>query len=264
MPFPLYDAPQGNAVRNAKTFFIGIFAGGFGGIVGLGGGIVMVPLLVMFLGMGQHKAHGTSLAALVFTGASGAVAYWMAGAIDLMAAFLLAIPAVVTAGWGARYANNLPEWRLKKYFGYLTLFVAALMLLKPYFPHSLYSAGYWIKGAELFITGGFVGFLSGAMGVGGGGLMVPSMVLLVGMGQHTAQGSSLLAMVPAGISGARTHGRLGNLAYDALWGLVPGVVVGSFAGGRLAAFLPDDMLRVAFAAALVYTGAKYISAKPKS
>ena len=56
------------------SFLIGFLAGIFGGLVGLGGGVIMIPLMVGILKLDQHKAHGTSLVALVFTGISGAIA----------------------------------------------------------------------------------------------------------------------------------------------------------------------------------------------
>ena len=62
------------------------------------------------------------------------------------------------------------------------------------------------------------------MGVGGGGVMVPLMVILGNIGQHMAQGTSLLAMIPASISGASTHYRLGNVKLDVVWGLIPRIV----------------------------------------
>ena len=103
----------------------------------------------------------------------------------------------------------------------------------------------------------FTGFLSGMMGVGGGTIMVPAMVLLLGMPQHTAQGTSLLAMVPASLVGAHTHLRLGNVDRDLALGLVPGVLVGTFLGGELAHVLPEGALRLVFAAVLVWTGWRY-------
>jgi uncharacterized membrane protein YfcA len=70
------------------------------------------------------------------------------------------------------------------------------------------------------------GFASGMMGVGGGAVMIPAMVLLAGFDQHVAQGTALLVMVPAGSVGAYTHWRLGNVKISVLWGIVPGVLVG--------------------------------------
>jgi uncharacterized membrane protein YfcA len=118
----------------------------------------------------------------------------------------------------------------------------------------------WVKILVLLLTGVFTGFLSGMMGVGGGTIMVPSMVLLAGFSQHTAQGSSLLAMVPAGAVGAFTHWRLGNVNTGILTGLVPGILAGTFLGGSLAHFMSEDILRVIFAAVLVWTGVRYLRA----
>ncbi|MBI5178959.1 MAG: sulfite exporter TauE/SafE family protein [Nitrospinae bacterium] len=250
---------QGKA---AHGFAIGLVSGCFGGLMGLGGGVLMVPLMVHFLGLTQHRAHGTSLAALILTGFFGALAYWMDGSVDVTAALFLAASAIFTARAGAHYAHNLPAWKLKKYFGIFTLFVAALLIAKPYLPSPGVQAAFWWKAAALLATGAFTGFLSGMMGVGGGSMMVPAMVLLAGMGQHTAQGSSLLAMVPAGIAGARTHWKLGNVAAEYLPGLLGGIVIGSFAGGKLAGILPDNALRIMFAAVLVYTGATYSRSQP--
>ena len=95
------------------------------------------------------------------------------------------------------------------------------------------------------------------MGVGGGTVMVPAMVLLAGIGQHTAQGISLLAMIPAGGVGAFTHWRLGNVTTNHLTGLIPGFF-GTYVGGTLAHLLPDNILRVIFAIVLIWTGFRYV------
>jgi hypothetical protein len=123
----------------------------------------------------------------------------------------------------------------------------------------------WIKVIVLMLTGVITGFLSGMMGVGGGTIMVPAMVLLAGFTQHTAQGSSLLAMVPSGGVGAHTHWRLGNVDTRVLVGLIPGILIGTFLGGSLAHFISEDTLRIIFAAVLVWTGIRYLRASaPKT
>lgn len=244
------------------SFFIGLLAGTFGGLVGLGGGVIMVPLLACILKTGQHKAHGTSLVALVFTGLMGSVTYAVNGSIDILASALLASTAIFTARAGARFANALPEWKLKKAFGVFMVLVTVLLLLKPYLPQVVdTSTGLtWVKILVLLLTGILTGFLSGMMGVGGGTIMVPSMVLLAGFSQHTAQGSSLLAMVPAGGVGAFTHWRLGNVNTGILTGLVPGILIGTFLGGSLAHIISEDILRIIFAAVLIWTGVRYLRA----
>jgi uncharacterized protein len=244
------------------SFLIGLVAGIFGGLVGLGGGVIMIPLMVGIKKLTQHKAHGTSLVALVFTGIAGAVTYFLKGSVDMIASVLLAVTAIFTARAGAKFAHALPEWKLKRSFGGFLIVVSLLLLIKPYLPGLVHTTAGWYKAVVLLITGMFTGFLSGMMGVGGGTIMVPAMVLFIGMGQHISQGTSLLAMVPAGGVGAFTHGRLGNVESSLLAGLIPGILLGTYLGGTLAHILPEAALRIIFAAVLIWTGARYLKARP--
>jgi uncharacterized membrane protein YfcA len=66
------------------SFLIGLVAGAFGGLVGLGGGVIMISLMVRFFGLTQHQAHGTSLMALVFTGLTGAATYYLKGSVEIL------------------------------------------------------------------------------------------------------------------------------------------------------------------------------------
>lgn len=242
-----------------QSLLIGLAAGFFGGLVGLGGGVIMIPLMVRFAGLTQHQAHGTSLMALVFTGLTGAITYYVNGSVDVLAAVLLAATAILTSSLGALAANALPERRLKMAFGIFLIFVSLLLLAKPYLSgFARPMAGGWPWAAAILASGAFAGFLSGMMGVGGGSIMVPALVLLIGHTQHTAQGSSLLAMVPAGGVGAFTHWRLGNVVSGLLWGLIPGIMAGTFLGGTLANVLHEASLRFIFAAVLIWLGIRDI------
>jgi len=243
------------------NLLIGLVAGIFGGLVGLGGGVIMIPLMVGVLKLTQHQAHGTSLVALVFTGVAGAITYATKGSVDLTASALLAVTAIFTARFGAHFAHALPEWKLKRSFGGFLIFVSILLVLKPYLAQYSNPMTGWAKVAVLLLTGVFTGFLSGMMGVGGGTIMVPAMVLLAGMGQHMAQGSSLLAMVPAGCVGAHAHWKLGNVVTKLLAGLIPGIFIGTYLGGSLALVLSEAVLRIIFAVVLIWTGVRYLRTK---
>ncbi|MGZ6226343.1 MAG: sulfite exporter TauE/SafE family protein, partial [Syntrophales bacterium] len=229
------------------AFLIGLFGGMLGGFIGLGGGFVMIPAMVDILKVDQHRAHGTNLVTIIFTGLAGAIAYGLGGAIDVTAAALLALPAILTTRAGCHFAHSLAEWKLKRYFGHFLIFMSLLLLAKPYLPafHALKTG--WPQAAVLISTGVFLGFLSGMMGVGGGILMVPAMVLLTGFTQHTAQGTSLLAMVPIGSVGAYTHWKLGNVKTDILAGMIAGILIGAPVGGTFAHYFSDGALRVVFA-----------------
>jgi len=239
---------------------IGLITGAFGGLIGIGGGLIMIPLMVEILKLTQHKAHGTSLVALVFTGIGGATTYALHGAVDFTAATLLALTAVFTAPLGARYCNALAERKLRKYFGFFLIFCSVLLILKPYLVNFIGIAPAHVKTAVLLITGAMTGFLSGMMGVGGGTIMVPVMVILIGFTQHTAQGTSLLVMVPTGSIGAFTHWRMGNVATEMLVGLIPGIMLGTYLGGNFAYLFSDNILRLIFTVVILWMGIRYIKA----
>ncbi len=133
-----------------------------------------------------------------------------------------------------------------------------MLLIKPYIPQSHGLESGWPRIFVLLFTGVFSGFLSGMMGVGGGSIMVPAMVLLAGFEQHLAQGSSLLAMVPAGAAGAHAHWKLGNVKTNFLAGLIPGILIGTYLGGTFAHVLSEGTLRLVFAAVLIWTGVRYL------
>jgi len=244
------------------SFLIGLTAGAFGGLVGLGGGALMIPMMVGLLKLTQHKAHGTSLVALVFTGLAGAFTYAVNSRVDLTAALILAVAALWPARFGAQCCRLLPEIRLKRFFGGFQILMAVLLLAKPFLSPMAIPLTGWAKVAALLATGAVTGFISGLMGIGGGAIMIAAMVLLVGYGQHIAQGSALLAMVPAGAVGAYTHWRLKNVESPLLKGLIPGIIVGTSTGAAIAQFLPEMALRLVFALVLIWMGIRQIRTRP--
>jgi len=237
------------------SYLIGLIAGIFGGLVGLGGGVVMIPLKTRFMGVPQARAHGTSLAVVVVAGLSGAFAYALEGTVDYGAALILAVTASATARMGAHYCSDLPEWKLKRHFGCILVAAAFLLAAKPYLGFlAVFSLTGWASAAALAATGLVTGFIAGLLGIGGGAFMIAGMVIFVGMSQHIAQGSSLLSMVPAAAGGAGAHWRRGNGEVPILPGLAVGILIGAFLGGAVANSLPEQTLRVVFAAVLTWLG----------
>jgi len=242
-------------------FLIGFNAGVLGGLVGIGGGMIMIPLLVVFLRMGQHQAHGTSLFAVVFTGLVGAVTYAMHGSVNHSAAAVLAITAGFMSALGARYTRRLSEKMLRRTFGFFLIAMSALMLAKPYLPVvAAFSVAGWTGITILLVSGIIVGFLAGLMGVGGGGIMTPVLVLLMGMNQYMAQGTSLAAMVPPAVVGSWTHRKLGNVRKDVLLFLIAGVLVGTYLGGAIAHLVPERELRILFSLVILWVGIRDVRA----
>lgn len=109
---------------------IGLAAGILGGMVGVGGGIVIVPALVYFLAFSQHEAQGNSLALMLFpVGILGVINYYRKGYVDFRYAGLLAIGFVLGSYLGSRFSLSLPQLTVKKVFAAVMLLVALKMLL---------------------------------------------------------------------------------------------------------------------------------------
>lgn len=109
---------------------IGLLAGVLSGMFGIGGGIVIVPLLVLLAGFTTTQAAGTSLAALLLpVGAFGAWEYWRAGFIDLRVALVLSLGLLLGAYLGARVGIALPPEIVQRAFGVLLVLVGLRFVL---------------------------------------------------------------------------------------------------------------------------------------
>ncbi|HMO31936.1 MAG TPA: sulfite exporter TauE/SafE family protein [Lacibacter sp.] len=104
---------------------IGLAAGMLGGMVGVGGGLIVVPALVFFFGFSQHAAQGTSLGLLVLPVALfGMLNYYKQGYVDFRVVGLLAISFMVGSYFGSKWALSLPQETIKKYFAVLLFYTA--------------------------------------------------------------------------------------------------------------------------------------------
>lgn len=111
-------------------FLIGLTAGLLSGLVGIGGGIIMVPLL-LFMGLSQHHAQGTSLAVLsVPVTLLAAINYYKQGYVDWKFAIVMAIFFIIGGYFGSKLAVHLDQKILKKIFGVILLIVAGKLLLE--------------------------------------------------------------------------------------------------------------------------------------
>lgn len=108
------------------------------------------------------------------------------------------------------------------------------------------------------------GVLAGLLGIGGGLLMVPAMVLITGFDQHVAQGTSLLVIIPAAAFGSFTHYRHSRLALRDAAGLAVGGVVGALLGSLTALSLDEDLLRRLFALLLLAIAAQMLLTRPQA
>ena len=108
---------------------IGILAGLLSGFVGVGGGMVIVPVLIYLLGKGQLEAQGTSLAVIMMpVGILGVMNYYKSGNVNIYFALVIAIAFVLGSYFGSKYALKVPEHKIKVIFGIFLLYIAIRML----------------------------------------------------------------------------------------------------------------------------------------
>lgn len=108
---------------------IGLAAGFMGGLVGIGGGVIIVPALVMILGMSQHQAQGTSLMMILFpVGILGVLNYYKQGYVDFRYAGLLALGFFVGSYLGSKYSLSLPQLTVKRIFAIVMMLLALKIL----------------------------------------------------------------------------------------------------------------------------------------
>ncbi len=117
-----------NFIYYSSFIFLGLVSGILGGFVGIGGGIVLVPSLVLFYGFNQHLAQGTSLAALVPpVGLLAAYIYYKNGSLDFYAAILISVGFLLGAFFGAKFSNQVSQEVLQRFFGSFLILVGIKM-----------------------------------------------------------------------------------------------------------------------------------------
>jgi len=108
---------------------LGLITGIFSGLIGIGGAIIIIPILVLLFGLSQHTAQGTTLALMVPPiGLLAAWTYYKDGFVDLKIAGLICLGFFVGGLVGARYATQIPEQVLRRIFG-LVLLIASLKMI---------------------------------------------------------------------------------------------------------------------------------------
>lgn len=230
------SASDSSLGRVSSLLGVGVIAGVASGLFGVGGGVVVVPALMLVTGMDQRRAAGTSLVAIAPASVVGAVSYGVSGNVHLVSAALLAAGSIAGAQLGVALLRVLPIRILPWVFcGFVAAVIASLVLHVP-------SRGGVIhlgvgNGLLLVGVGVLAGVLSGLVGVGGGVVVVPALEVVFGIGDLLARGTSLAMMIPTAISGTITNLRRKNT--DLAAGITVGIPAAALApvGAGIAALL---------------------------
>ncbi|MFM6968098.1 MAG: sulfite exporter TauE/SafE family protein [Microbacteriaceae bacterium] len=232
---------------------IGIVAGFLSGLFGIGGGVIMVPLLVLAARFPQREASATSLAAIIPTATVAAVAYVSSGTVpidQLAFGVVIATGAAALASVGAR---ALRTWnvRVVRWVFISLLAVTSVMIFVTIPERSAHLDWSVTSVVELVAIGALMGFTAGLLGVGGGILAVPILILM-GVSDLTAKALSLVAMVPAAITGTATSHRAGLVQWRTVLPLAITTTCAAPFGVWASTSLPETWANPLLAAIIVY------------
>lgn len=236
--------------NTAWLIALGAATGGLSGLFGVGGGIILVPLLVLILGFPQRLAAGTSIAAILPAALVGAASYGLQGHVDWVAALCLAVGIVGGAQLGSLLLARVPATPLRVLFMvFLAAVAVSLWFVVPQRDDTIELS--LLLGILLVLTGFATGILSGLLGVGGGVIVVPVLMFFFGANDLVAKGTSLVMLIPGSISGTLGNVRRKNV--DLRSALILGVAATVLAPfGTLIAHVIDPFWsNAAFSALLV-------------
>lgn len=230
----------------------GLFGGLLAGIFGIGGGTVLVPLIIA-VGYTPVQAVATSSLAIVLTAVSGSLQNYRMGYLNLQRVWSLGFPAIITAQFGAYIASDLRDRALLIAFGILLIINIFLASWRKRLPKPDDSQPEETQHRTLaqVTTGGIAGFLAGLFGIGGGAIMVPLQMVLLGEPIKVAIQTSLGVIVITGISATVGHAWQGNVLFGQ--GLVLGLggLVGAQVSTRYLPKLRDRAITLGFYTLLV-------------
>ncbi len=243
--------------RHLISIIVGLIAGFGGGLVSLGGGTLVIPMLMGWLQLSPLAARGTAIVVGLFSASMGAFIYHKSQMLDLPVAAWVALPSLIITPLAASWSENWPANKLRTGFGMVVIVGGCLVIYGDEIGAALAIGGYW-KILYLLMVGTIEGLVAGVIGISGGPILAPLFVLGLGMPQQLAQGCSLAARLPAVISGSWENWRLGNIHWPLIPGLAAGSLCGAWLGSHLALGLPEHQLRLLFALLLIVLGGHYL------
>jgi uncharacterized membrane protein YfcA len=255
-------------LRIVEGLLLGGVTGFISGLLGVGGGFILVPLLTL-AGVPIHTAIGTSVAFIVCTSMAGLVQHIRQGSIDLIVALILGLPAAIMAWMSAQFSNLLSPATLQTAFGLLLVAVLLFFRFAPLL-HLAQAADasvinrsclyvlhrqrvvadvpyiYSINVISAMISGAGAGTIAGFFGVSGGFLLVPTMVLVLHLPLQVTIGSCLAVNVFPAFVATLTHWQLGNVDLELWLPLAVAGMLGSQVGARCMLRVAPELLRKFF------------------
>lgn len=235
---------------------IGILIGIFGSMLGLGGGVLIVPTLVLGFGLPTHNAVGASLVAVLATATSATIEYSRQKRVIYWLGLLTSVATVPGALLGSKITQYLSSQLLAVLFSIVIFLIALSMLLTRNIVKSSFESSRPRSASKINIFASVLtlfaaGVMAGMFGIGGGIFIVPIFNIVFGVEMHYAVATSAFTIIFTSLSGLITHLTLGHVLFEYATPLVVGVVVGAQIGSRLARRISSITLRRIFSIAIM-------------
>ncbi|MGE7623124.1 sulfite exporter TauE/SafE family protein [Viridibacillus sp. NPDC096237] len=260
---------------------IGLCSGLIGALVGLGGGVILVPA-TLFVGLTlglipditPQKVVGISVVMMIFTGLASTLSYMKSKTVDYKSGVIFfagSVPGTIFGAW-VNKGLDLPSFNL--YFGILLIILATILIvrdkLKPvkwFVDHGTkrtfigedgqtFVYGYPVWFALLLTFA--IGFASGLFGIGGGSMIVPAMILLFLFPPHVAVATSMFMVFLSSIVNSASHIYLGNVPWMYTIPVIPGAYIGAKIGAALNKRIRSDTLVLVLRIILLLLGIRSI------
>ncbi|MBB5324357.1 hypothetical protein HNQ34_001450 [Anoxybacillus tepidamans] len=257
---------------------VGFVAGTIGSLVGLGGGVIIVPSL-LFLGashwlpsVSPQMAVGTSLVVIIFNGLSSTLSYMKDKMVDYRSGLLFFIGSGPGAIFGAWVNQALSFSHFSLYFGLFLISVSFLLMLmknsserakqknfaitRTYITNEGETVTYGYHPVTAIAIAFIVGFFGGLFGIGGGSLMVPAMILLFLFPPHVAVATSMFIVFLSSLVSSVTHMAMGNVQWSFALALIPGVWFGAKTGAWMNKKLKSKTIVLVLRIVLILLGVR--------
>ncbi|MBS7655598.1 sulfite exporter TauE/SafE family protein [Candidatus Bathyarchaeota archaeon] len=248
---------------------LGVIVGCFGTLIGIGGGFIIVPLLILIYGFEPKFAVGTSLTIVFLNALSGSFAYIRQRRVDFKIGVFFALLTIPGAILGAYIVNFFSSNLFKGVFSLILILASfKLIISKPVkekycnlkktgsvyrriidYNGNVYE--YSISLTKGLLINFFIGFISSIFGVGGGIIHVPAMILLLGFPVHIATATSLFISIFTSITGALTHISLSNVKFNFAIFMGVGTIIGAQFGALISQKIEGTFIKKLLGLALL-------------
>ncbi|MFX0097476.1 MAG: sulfite exporter TauE/SafE family protein [Candidatus Hodarchaeota archaeon] len=235
-------------------------------MIGIGGGSLLIPVLVMIFGVDIHTAVAVSMFMIVFSKISGTIAYGRKNVVDYRVGLTFGLTTAIGAFLGALFSAQIESLELQAIFGAVLAATSLIMIIRANSGEK--EAGecepkrfswkreivdtdgkshqYIVQIIPSLVAGFFAGLIGGLLGLGGGTILVPVMVFICGMPMHIAVATSTFTIVIVGASGTIGHIIFGSL--DIVLGVIVivGSIIGSYLAPRIALSISPKKLKIIF------------------